>query len=138
MQLDSASEAQTGPLVFVVDDEEILAMMAESLLQREGMRTQVFLDPGEALTAFQLSDPKPDLLITDWNMAHMTGSELIDECRRIYPGLKTLLLSGTVGLDFLRGQSAQADRFLAKPYKVGNFLNLVQEILRESPSVPQS
>jgi hypothetical protein len=62
----------------------------------------------------------------------MNGLELMDACRRIEPGTKIMLVSGTVGPDIYKGQSSKPDLFLAKPYQAKVFLEKVQALLGSS------
>ena len=117
-------------LIFVVDDEPLLVEMAQTVLDAEGYQIRAFCDPENALQAIEESDRKPDLLITDCLMGSMDGLELIDRCRRVQPGLKTLLLSGTVDESFLRQQAVKPDKFLPKPYRVKTLLKVVEDILQ--------
>src|SRR6516162_5181814 len=112
-------------LVYVVDDEPMLPELATMILEPSGVHTQVFRDPQAAMEAFRAARPKPPVLITDYAMPRMNGLELMDACRRIEPGTKIMLVSGTVGPDIYKGQSSKPDLFLAKPYQAKVFLEKV-------------
>src|ERR1051326_3325058 len=83
------------PLVFVVDDEPILLELAVNILSTAGFDTKGFTDPATAVRAFAAANPRPALVITDYAMGALTGTDLIRECRRIVPQQKIILLSGT-------------------------------------------
>jgi CheY-like chemotaxis protein len=119
----------TKPLVYVVDDEAMLLELAAVILQPLGCHLIAFADPEEALTAFAGASPRPALLITDFAMHHMNGLELIRECRRLEPNQKILLVSGTVGMEVFNGVPSKPDRFLAKPYRAPQLVELVQALL---------
>ena len=117
-------------LVFIVDDEALLGQLAETVLGEAGYRTRTFLDPQEVLRAVRDDGDRPDLLVTDYVMGTMTGLELIEECKKFHPSLRTILLSGTVSESYLSNFTVQPDCFLPKPYPVAKFVKLVDETLR--------
>jgi CheY-like chemotaxis protein len=120
---------ETKPLVFVVDDEAMLLELATVILEPLGYDIVTFRDPATALRAFARSQPRPGLLITDYAMHSMNGMELIQECRRLEPHQKILLLSGTVGIEIFHDASAKPDQFLAKPYQAKQLVELVRAML---------
>lgn len=117
------------PLIFVVDDEPLVATVVEMALQMHHYRTKLFTDPATALESFRNSDPKPDLLITDFNMPGMTGLELIQHCKAIHSQLRTILCSGTVDKEFLTSLVPQPDRLIPKPFSTDLVLNAVKALL---------
>lgn len=126
----SGSEAPTRPpTVYVVDDEPLLLDLAVIILKPIGCEVQTFLDPETALRQFAAT--LPDLIITDYAMGRMNGMDLIRECRRLQPGQKALLVSGTVDEHVFSDAVIKPDRFLTKPYQFRDFLNCVRELLAE-------
>ncbi len=123
---ESKSTGRVGATVFVVDDEPMLLEMAALILEPLGYRVQTFRDPREALEEYAAARPK--LVVTDYAMGSMTGMDLIRECKQLNPGQKILLLSGTVDETIYAGDSVKPDRFLAKPYQVGDFIALVKTL----------
>jgi CheY-like chemotaxis protein len=127
-----ADNPQTGgaaPLIYVVDDQEMVVMVVQELLKLQNFPTRAFQDPQEALQAFVEADPKPQLLLTDYVMEQMNGMELIDRCKQIDPNLKTILYSGSVGSEIMEDYGAKPDRFLGKPFKPTVLIAMVNEVL---------
>jgi CheY-like chemotaxis protein len=118
-----------GALIYIVDDEPMLLELASAILQPLGYSIETFRSPETALRAFELADPGPALLMTDYAMHSMNGLELASACRRIRPKQKILLVSGTVGPDILRDAKVQPDRFLDKPYQAKQLIEAVRETL---------
>lgn len=116
-------------LVFIVDDEALLGQLAETLLSEAGYRTKTFLDPVDVLREIRDDGARPALLVTDYVMGTMTGLELIEECKKYHPTLRTILLSGTVSENYLHQFSTQPDHFLAKPYPPSKFVTTVKNTL---------
>src|SRR5258707_1120571 len=80
-------------LVYVVDDESMIGEIVEVILQLEGYEARFFQNPSVAYETFLQANPRPALLLSDFVMTSMNGMELIDRCRQIEPGLKTILCS---------------------------------------------
>ncbi|HWI59321.1 MAG TPA: response regulator [Bacillota bacterium] len=129
--LAHSSALRTGdkPLIYIVDDEAMLLELASVILEPLGYDLKTFCDPADALAAFRAAPTRPALLITDFAMHTMTGTELIEACRRVHPSQKTLLVSGTVGPEICQHASSKPDYFLAKPYHAKQLINLVESIL---------
>ena len=119
----------TRALVYVVDDQKSVAWVVESLLTMYHYRVLVFEDPGEAAKALAKAETKPQLLITDYVMTPINGLELIEECKRVHPQLKTILYSGSVDEDFIHESKIQPDRFLKKPFQANDLVQLVETVL---------
>ena len=122
-------------LIYIVDDESLLLDLAEASLQPAGCVIKKFQDPQLALRSFVQARSKPDLLITDYAMGKMNGLELIEKCKAIHPGLRTMLISGTAGAEIILDASVRVDRFLGKPYQPVSLLELVRRLLEGEPAV---
>jgi len=120
----SAPEA-TAPLIYVVDDETVLSEMAAVVLRTLGFSVKTFSRAEAALAAFAEARPHPCLIITDYAMEEMTGLKLIAECRRLDPKLRTVLISGTQAEEIYNGAPCKPDRFLAKPYRARDLIEVV-------------
>ena len=121
----------SGALIYVVDDEPMLLELATVILEPEGYQIKTFRDPEVALQAFSTAKTRPELLITDYAMHSMNGMQLIERFRKVVPGQKILLVSGTVGEDVFRGAPQKPDLFLAKPYRAEEFIAKVKQLLAE-------
>jgi CheY-like chemotaxis protein len=127
----NGNPANPSPVtIFVVDDEPMLLEMAAMILAPLHFRVRTFRDPHTALTEFAGANPRPAVLVTDYAMHSMTGMDLIRECRRIQPRQKIILLSGTVDESIYTDAESKPDHFLAKPYQVSDFVNLVQSLAK--------
>ena len=119
------------PMVFVVDDEVMLLDLAEMVLEPEGLVVRTFADPCRALAEYKAAGRRPDLLVTDYAMEGMNGLDLIQECRKIRPDQKTLLVSGTVDESVYANSKIKPDYFLAKPYKTDAFVAVVRSLAHD-------
>ena len=120
---------QKQPLLYLVDDEELVLDVAEATLAPQGFRVKKFHDPETALKDFRSAKAKPELLVTDYALGKMNGLELIQKCKAAHPSLKTLLISGMAGAEIMRSAPVQADKFLAKPYPAPTLVETVRDLL---------
>ena len=130
--MSPAKPGQTdGPplTIFVVDDEPMLLDLAATILQPLGFDVRMFRDPKKALGEYPAA--KPALLVTDYAMDGMNGLDLIRECRRVNPGQKIILLSGTVDETVYANSQIKPDRFLAKPYQIREFVESILELTKD-------
>jgi two-component system chemotaxis response regulator CheY len=131
MSASSQTVRNQPPLIFIVDDNPDLTLMAEMVLSAEGYRCQLFGDPKQVLQTFENSPTRPDLLLTDYDMGSMNGLELIEHCRRALPNLKAVLLSGTVEASTALRHPVKINHFLSKPYQPRELTALVKSLLAE-------
>jgi CheY-like chemotaxis protein len=132
-QLESSPNRAPEPsrdLIFVVDDEELLAALACQVLESDGYTVKSFRNPKDILKLLREDGARPALLITDYNMDEMNGLELITSSHEIHPTMKTILLSGTVDASFTATHPARVNRFLRKPYQPQQLKTVVGELLR--------
>jgi CheY-like chemotaxis protein len=116
-------------LIYVVDDEPMLLELAAVILQPLGYAVKTFQNAKSALEAFTDAKARPVLLITDYSMHAMNGMEFIQACRKIQPGQKIILISGTVGEDIYRDSPEKPNHFIAKPYHSKQLVEAVESIL---------
>ena len=115
-------------MIFVVDDEPMLLDLATTILQPLGFNVRTFRDPKKALAEYPAA--KPVVVVTDYAMGEMNGLDLVRECKRINPGQKIMLLSGTVDEDIYAGAQIKPDCFLAKPYLIRDFIESIQALVK--------
>jgi CheY-like chemotaxis protein len=104
------------PRIFVVDDEQVIAVTLAAILNQAGFHAVAFNLPLEALEAARAG--QPDLLLTDVVMPKLSGIDLAIQVRELLPLCKVLLFSGMPDTaDLLSDSAAQGHTFqvLAKP-----------------------
>jgi DNA-binding NtrC family response regulator len=89
---ERSEQTQPHRVVFVVDDEFIIAQTLATILNLSGFQARAFAHPEEAFAARE--EVKPDLLISDVKMPGMSGIELAIRFRQVQPNCKVLLFSG--------------------------------------------
>jgi len=113
----------TNRVVFVVDDEPVIAQSLAVILKQAGFEASAFDHPDKAIAA--RAKLLPDLLISDVMMPGMTGIELAIHFRKAQPECKVLLFSGqAVTADLLREARQRGYDFdlLSKPVHPADLL----------------
>jgi DNA-binding NtrC family response regulator len=77
--------------VFVVADEFVIASSLAAMLRHHGFEARSFTDPHNALSA--AASEAPELLISEFKMPLLSGSELASQVRRCSPDCEVLLFS---------------------------------------------
>jgi FixJ family two-component response regulator len=120
-------------VVYVVDDEKVIAETLATILCRSGFLAKGFQDAREVLE-FAAEGTPPDLLIADVMMPGMTGIELAIRMRQSYPGCRVLLFSGKADTaDLLETARRQGYDFelLAKPVYPADLLERIDAQMRD-------
>ncbi|MFB6365895.1 response regulator [Paenibacillus elgii] len=103
--------------VFLVDDEPFIMEGLAYLIDWERHGLQIVgkaADGAEALEA--LAAETIDILITDIQMPHMNGLELIRSVRELQPDVKFIILSGYNDFDYVKeGVTLGIENYLLKP-----------------------
>ncbi len=115
--------------IYIVDDEPMIGEMMDAVFCTQGFRTRVFSEPELALESLSQERIKPDVLLTDFLMGSMNGMDLIDACRALHPGLRTVLCSGHVNPEQLSRYPDPADAFVSKPCLPAALVGKVREAL---------
>ncbi|GAA3771679.1 response regulator [Terriglobus aquaticus] len=110
-------------VVFVVDDEVVIAETLSIILNQAGFQATPFNHPDAAIAA--RPNLLPDLLISDVVMPGMTGVDLAIRFREAQPDCKILLFSGQAATaNFLEEARVKGYDFelLAKPVHPADLL----------------
>lgn len=114
-------------VVFVVDDDELIANTLAIILNHAGYDAHAFCTGQEAVDS--LAKLRPDLLIADVFMPGMNGIRVAIISRATWPRCKILLLSGQADtMDLLEAARAQGHEFeiLAKPVHPRDLLEKIR------------
>ncbi len=111
-----ADSEQAAPVgrgrILLVDDEEMLAEMDKTMLERLGYEVTVQTASGEALALFERDPDQFDAVITDQTMPGLTGIDLSRRMLRLRPDLPIILCTG---------YSNQVDEAQAKTFGIRGF-----------------
>jgi len=116
--------------ILVVDDEDLLLTVAETILTGYGYRVITANSAQRALEVLSKNDRAVDLVMTDLVMPGMSGRELVETIQQQWPGLRVLLSSG-----YARPvNSEEGINYLQKPFTSQEMLLKVKQILSSESS----
>ena len=111
--------------VLVVDDEDMLLTMAETILADYGYTVLTANNGQRALAILSRNDVKVDLMLTDLVMPGISGRELLDRVRELAPHVKLLCMSGYMAM----AEKQPAAMSLRKPFTSVDLLTKVKQAL---------
>jgi len=118
------------PRILVVDDDEDIRMLLRELLERASYAVDEAPDGRTALR--NLFATPPSLVILDVTMPDMDGYQTLERIRDLSDVPVLMLTARTQELEKVRGLSAGADDYVAKPFGRQELLARVQALLRRS------
>ena len=113
--------------ILIVDDEDLVRMATAEMLREMG-HSVIEAASGSAALHRLSAGEDVDLLITDYLMPGMRGSELVEDALNLRPGLPVLLLTGYANL--AKGEAAGLPR-LSKPFREADLAHAVAALLTE-------
>jgi CheY-like chemotaxis protein len=137
--VESLTFAETGArrgseTILLVEDEAIVRMAAAEVLASAGYNVVTAGSAAEALSkSFQLSQGI-DLMLTDMIMPGMSGLDLADKFKILFPRSRILLMSGhaeqiVAHTGIAYGESDNVIPCMAKPFSVSMLMQKVRETL---------
>jgi signal transduction histidine kinase len=108
--------------VLMVDDEDLLLTMGETVLSSYGYRVLTANNGQKALDLFYKCSDQIDLVITDLVMPQMSGREVMERMRQHSPDVKIICASG-----FIRSGADDEDDYLQKPFTSQDLLRKVKQ-----------
>ncbi|HSY18152.1 MAG TPA: response regulator [Candidatus Acidoferrales bacterium] len=114
--------------ILVVDDDSMIRRMNTETLTYSGYEVDAAEDGATAWCAIQQENY--DLIVTDNNMPHMTGVELLQLLHEARLSVPVIMATGCVPQDALdRYPWLQIDAMLLKPYSFDELLAAVKNVL---------
>jgi two-component system cell cycle sensor histidine kinase/response regulator CckA len=117
--------------IMMVDDENVLLTMAETVLSEYGYCVLTANSGHKALAILSRGDVQVDLIITDLVMPTMSGRELIERVRQLAPGTRIMCTSGYV----LPADKQTGTPYLQKPFTSRELLAKVKQVLASTQAV---
>ncbi len=116
--------------ILVVDDDETMRMLVESVLQKEGFETTAVENGKECLNMVKVAPPTA--IILDWEMPEMSGFDVLkalksDEKTKSIPIM--MLTSKNNIMDVSKCLEAGANDYSAKPFDHNGFIMRVRKML---------
>jgi DNA-binding NtrC family response regulator len=108
-------DPQRKPTILIVDDEEIVRLLFQSLLNEEGY-PNVQAETGQQ--GIQLiGQYNPALVLVDKNLPDMSGLEFISNQKKNFPDSEFIMITGYASLDSaVKAMEMGAFSYLTKPF----------------------
>jgi CheY-like chemotaxis protein len=120
-------EEGTESILFV-DDEIYLAEVGKEMLEDYGYSVVSQTSSKEAFKIFQQAPDRFDLVITDYTMPGMTGTQLTRKIKEINPDIPVVMCTG-ISLDPEQVEGVDFEKILMKPLDMDGLLVAVRSIL---------
>ena len=114
--------------IFILDDEIEIRKSLRNILEDEDYLVEDFANGKSLLKA--LAKERPSLLLLDVWLGKEDGLQILDECKKIYPLLPIVMISGhgTIELAVSATKKGAVD-FLEKPLSISKILDTINTVL---------
>lgn len=126
-------EVHGNGTILLVDDEEIIRVVAVAMLEHLGYTVITATCGREAIQKYRQQEDDIDLILLDMIMPEMTGAQTFDQLKAINPEVRVLLVSGYSA----DGQAADilgrgCLGFIQKPFRTDTLSRKIQEALSQT------
>jgi CheY-like chemotaxis protein len=110
-------------IILCIDDDEAILHYEKALLERSGYKILTAASAQQGIRLVAIC--KCDVVIVDYEMPGMKGDEVASEIKRIRPGLRVILLSGS---DVPSHALASVDAFVPKLESRSQLIPIIVEL----------
>jgi len=129
--LDSTrADDAAAPRVLVIEDDQTLAEVVATYLEREGFAVEVATDGGSGLA--RAISTQPDLVVLDLMLPVLDGFEVCRRLRQVVPIPVIMLTARGEEDDRIAGLELGADDYLTKPFSPRELTARVKAVLRRA------
>ena len=116
----------TPPLAFVIEDDPRLADIFSETISSAGYTVQTISDGQEAID--QLAHTKPDLIVLDLHLPHVTGDQILAYIRQQAHLSDVRVMLATADAGLANSLQEKSDLVLLKPISVSQLRSLAQRL----------
>ncbi|ASV11530.1 MULTISPECIES: sigma-54-dependent transcriptional regulator [Leptospira] len=115
--------------IFIADDEPEIRKSLKEILEDENFEVETF-STGKTLLK-QLKNERPSLILLDVWLGKEDGIVVLDECKKLYPTLPVLMISGhgTIEIAVSATKKGAVD-FLEKPLSIEKVLQAIENVIK--------
>jgi len=130
-ELLSQDEPISALRILVAEDDPTICRLIAGVLENDGFLVNMTYDGEQAWETLNLN--RYDLLITDNEMPHLTGLELIERIRKAGMSLPIIVSSGSFSVESVRNfAQLQISAIIPKPFRLSEFPDTVRDALSAS------
>jgi len=130
---EEAAEERIRGTVLAIDDEQELLDALRPLLRAVGFNVLTAASGAKGLDMLRYCQRDVRVVVLDYNMPRLNGSDTLSFLRKLNPHVKVLALTGIdpnlLPEDFRRG----VDKILTKPYSTSQMVDSLNELLGVDP-----
>ena len=116
--------------VLIVDDEEVLRDVLQTVLTREGFEVLLAASGEEGLTI--IDSEEVDLVILDMMLPGMTGLETLRSLKSTHPGIQVIMITAYSSIDgAIEAMKQGAFHYIPKPFKNEEVILTVNKALEQ-------
>jgi DNA-binding NtrC family response regulator len=130
MSLRMNAMMENGRRVLVVDDDEDVRQVITDRLEQVGFTVVQACDGLGALA--EMHQRHFDVVVTDCNMPHLNGLDLLRQCQIAWPGTPVIIMSAALGATDELAAARGAFECLRKPFDADQLIALVGRAARVS------
>ena len=116
------------PRIAFIDDEKSILESVKLLFKDDPYELYIFINPFEAIRT--ISEKEFALVIVDYAMPQINGTEVIDQIHRMQPRTKCMLMTANT---YLINEIHSEKNVIAKPWNVYE----LKEIIRQSVNLDE-
>jgi len=113
--------------ILVVEDEDLLLELLETVLAEEGYAVRSAANASRALEL--AAGEQPSLIIFDISLPDLSGAELVERYRALPDATASLIAVSGIANLAQEADRIGADGFLTKPFELDDLLSLVNQTL---------
>lgn len=120
-----AQSIGTGPIVFLIEDDEKIRTTLSRALNKRGFRVSTFADAMQFLETYNSS--QPGCLVLDYGLPHINGLELQQRMTAENINLPIIFITGHGGVrESVQAMKAGAIDFLEKPFRQHTLIDCIE------------
>jgi CheY-like chemotaxis protein len=120
------NDLHRGRAVLIVDDDEVVRLGLKIALEREGYVVTMAADGKEALDLLRLQ--RFDTVLSDIEMPHMTGLELLREAKSVAPEVPFVMITARANMNYtIEALRLGAVNFVRKPFSTNEIVQVVMK-----------
>jgi CheY-like chemotaxis protein len=117
--------------ILVIDNDAELRENIAEILSESGFETDEASSAEAALELLKIS--QPDIILTDYIMPEMLGTDLISYVKKNYPGISVIMITAFATVDnAVEAMKRGADDYIAKPFRKDELLISIRKNIEES------
>ncbi|PJB30709.1 MAG: hypothetical protein CO109_13935, partial [Deltaproteobacteria bacterium CG_4_9_14_3_um_filter_65_9] len=121
---ETAPSGRGKETVLFADDEELIRDLGRQVMEMHGYKVFLAEDGMRAIELFRSNRDAIDLVVLDLTMPQRSGMEVLRAIRKIDPGVRIILSSGSSPAEPIPGTT-----FLPKPYRADALAKAVRSAL---------